>query len=76
MTNIEELEKEQKTLKLTTGVLIGFVIVMGFGSVFLTIKKGISFFTFLPLFFLSIILMNYSSIKKLTKEIELKKNEN
>jgi hypothetical protein len=76
MTNIEELKKKQKTLKSATAVLIGFVIVMSFVSVFLTIKKGIGFFTFLPLFFLSIILINYSNIKKLTKEIELKKNEN
>jgi hypothetical protein len=71
MTNIEELKKKEKSLIMTTGILAGIITVMIIVSIFSTIKKGIDFFTFLPMFFLPMLVLNYKNIKKIKSKIKL-----
>ncbi|MEO8934324.1 MAG: hypothetical protein ABI295_08450 [Xanthomarina sp.] len=74
MKTIKELKAEKKKIKSITAVLISFIAIMLGASVFTTIKNGVAFNTFLPLFFIPLILINISKIKKLTKEIDLEES--
>ena len=54
-------------------VFIGLVAVFTIVCIFITYQKGFQFFTVFPLVFLSLILGDYSVLKKFGKEIELRK---
>ncbi len=70
MKSINELKAEQEKLKMGTGALAGIIIVMIAVCVYGTVKNGIDFMTFLPVFFLPMLLVNYFKIRKLSKEIK------
>lgn len=58
--------KKQKTLFIIQTIIIILMIVF---AVFSTLEKGISFQTFLPLFFIPMDFVMYFEIKKLKKEL-------
>lgn len=66
----EELLKREKTGKVATGVLFGVIVVQLVAGIYLTTQKGFGVFTILPVCFLPILLINYSSIKKIREEID------
>lgn len=69
----EELIKKEKTAKTATimlAVVIGLQFLVG---LFLTYKQGFSVFTILPITFLPILIVNYSTIKKIREEINSRK---
>jgi hypothetical protein len=70
---IEELNTRAKQLKLSNTVLIVCVIIMAVAGLYLVTKKGISFNTFLPIFFLPLVVINYMNLKKVTDEIASRK---
>lgn len=65
----EDLLKREKTAKSSTSLLAGIVIVQFIVGVYLTYKQGFSVFTVMPFCFLPIVLINYSSAKKIREEI-------
>lgn len=62
--------KKQKTLAFAQALLLLLIIIF---AVFSTIEKGISFQTFLPLFFVPMEFVMLFEIKKLKKEIASRK---
>jgi hypothetical protein len=66
---VEELEKRAKTTKTSTGLLLGIIIVQFILGIFLTFKQGFNVFTVIPLAFLPIVFVNYTSLKKIKEEI-------
>ena len=67
---LEKKLKTQKTLFLVQSIVIVLMIVF---AVFSTLDKGISFQTFLPLFFIPMDIVMYFEIKKIKKELPLRK---
>lgn len=70
MKSTAALKSEEKKLKMGTSILAGLLIVMLVVCVYGTIKNGIDFMTFLPVFFLPMLLVNYFKLRKLSKEIK------
>lgn len=70
MKSINELKSEEKKLKMGTSALAGLIIVMIVVCIYGTVKNGMDFMTFLPVFFLPMLLVNYFKIRKLSKEIK------
>ena len=68
--SLEELAKKEKTLKVALGTLVGLVAVLTVVCIYITYQKGFQFFTVFPLVFLSLILGNYSVLKKIRAEIK------
>ena len=66
---IEELNKKAKTSKLATGALAGILIVQLAVGIYLTIQQGFNVFIILPVAFLPILIINFTSIKKIDTEI-------
>ncbi len=62
--------KKQKMMAIIQGVLIFFMIAL---AVFSTIEDGISFQTFLPLFFIPMEFVMLFEIKKIKKELATRK---
>mgnify|MGYP000883392767 FL=1 len=62
--------KTQKNLLIVKGIVIVLMIVF---AVFSTLEKGISFHTFLPLFFIPMGIFMYSEFKKIKKELAKRK---
>ena len=58
--------KKQKTMAIIQGFVIFFMLVF---AIFTTIEKGVSFQTFLPLFFAPMSVVMFFEIKKIKKEI-------
>ena len=67
---LEKKLKSQKTLFVIQSIVIVLMIVF---AVFSTLNKGISFQTFLPLFFIPMDIVMYFEIKKIKKELASKK---
>ena len=66
----EELLKNWKTVKtaqITSAVLVGIMIGI---AVYSFVKKGLSFFTFFPLFFIPMLSVNSINFKAIKKEVE------
>ena len=61
--------KTQKTMFIVQSVVIALMLVF---AVFYSIEKGISFQTFLPLFFIPMTFIMYFEIKKIKKELALR----
>lgn len=69
----EELEKKlkkQNTLLIIQGVVLLLMLIF---AVFTTVENGLSFQTFLPLFFIPMDLVMYFEVKKIKKELALRK---
>lgn len=66
--SVEELNKEQKSVKFFTGVLIGALIVMSF----IIFQEGFSMLTVFPIFFLPLPLLNFNKLKKIKQELRLR----
>ena len=69
----EELEKKlksQKTIAIIQGIVVFLMIVF---AIFSTIEKGVSYQTFLPLFFAPMFLVMLFEVKKIKKELALRK---
>lgn len=64
-----EKRKKAKAANITSAVLIGFMIGV---AVFSTVRNGLSFFTFFPLFFLPIATSNRANTNALEKELALR----
>ncbi|MBF6640905.1 hypothetical protein IVB69_05395 [Flavobacterium sp. J49] len=65
----EELEKRAKNTK-TASVMLAVIIAIQFGiGLFLTVSKGFNVFTFIPLAFLPMLIVNFTNIKKIKEEI-------
>jgi Na+/proline symporter len=62
--------KNQKTFLIIQSVVIILMLVFG---VFSTIEKGMSFHTFLPLFFIPMLFVMLYEMKKIKKEIATRK---
>lgn len=58
--------KKQKTMTIVQGVLVFLMIIVG---IFSTIEKGISFLTFLPVFFAPMFFVMLTEYKKIKKEL-------
>jgi len=67
---LEKKLKTQKTLFLIQSIVILLMIIF---AIFSTLEKGISFQTFLPLFFIPMDIVMYFEIKKIKKELASKK---
>lgn len=59
--------KKQKTLAIVQCVLLLFMVIF---AIFSTIEKGISFQTFLPLFFAPMLFVMLFEIKKIKEELK------
>jgi uncharacterized protein YacL len=69
----EELIKKLKKQKMIT-IVQGFVIfLMVIFAVFYTLEKGVSYQTFLPLFFTPMLFVMFFEIKKIKKELASRK---
>ncbi|AUC85925.1 hypothetical protein CW731_11765 [Polaribacter sp. ALD11] len=62
--------KSQKTMFAIKGVVILLMIVF---AIFSTIENGLSFHTFLPLFFIPMSVYMFNEMKKIEKELALRK---
>jgi hypothetical protein len=62
--------KKQKTMALIQGFVLLLMVVF---AIFTTIENGISFQTFLPLFFSPMLAVMFLEIKKMKKEIAFRK---
>ena len=67
---LEKKLKSQKTLFVIQSIVIVLMIVF---AVFSTLEKGISFQTFLPLFFIPMDVVMYFELKKIKKELATRK---
>lgn len=72
--NLEELIKKRKTNQLTTGVMIGLVLVMAITGISdYYNEKSFKFSQILALFFIPLLISNFMNIKKITAEINSRK---
>jgi hypothetical protein len=70
MKKITELKTEEKKLRTLTYALTGLILVIMVVCIYSTVKNSIDFISFLPVFFLPMLLVNVFKIRKLTKEIK------
>ena len=63
------LQKKARTLKMFAIIYASILIMMVVVATLNTLKSGISFSTFFPLFFVPIEILNIYQYKKVTKEI-------
>lgn len=69
----EELIKKLKTQKTMLIIQVIVVLMMVVLAIFSTIEKGISFTTFLPLFFAPMGFVMFYEMKKIKKELATRK---
>jgi len=67
---LEKKLKSQKTLLIVKCIVIILMIVF---AVFSTLDKGVSFHTFLPLFFIPMGIFMFLELKKIKKELASRK---
>lgn len=65
----EKLKKNYKAMKLAIGVLSGMFIVMAVSGLYITLTKGFSTISILPLVFLPIFIGNIINLKKIKNEL-------
>ena len=68
--SLEALNKRAKWLGITTLCISLCVMIMAVSGIYTTIKQGFSMFTVLPAIFLPMLIMQWSSLKKIKAEIE------
>ncbi len=73
--SVEELLKQQKTIKLVTGVLIGMLSTLLITGISLALQKT-SFISFviIPFALLPIVFLNFTSLKKVKEELNSREN--
>ena len=69
----EELLKKLKKQKTFIFIKAFIILLMIAFAIFSTIEKGTSFQTFLPIFFIPMFFVMLSDVKKIKKELELRK---
>jgi uncharacterized membrane protein len=69
----KELLKKLKTQKTMFAVKSVILVLMFVFALFSTLEKGLSFHTFLPLFFIPMGVYMFLELKKITKELALRK---
>ena len=72
--SLEELTQKSKTYKLITGMMIGLILFMAIiGIADYYNEKTFKFTQALPLFFIPLLISNFMNIKKITSEIDRRK---
>ncbi len=69
----QELSKKLKTQKTMFAIKCVILVLMIFFAIFSTIENGISFHTFLPLFFIPMSMYMFIEIKKMREELASRK---
>lgn len=69
----EELQKKLKTQKTMFALKCVIIVLMIVFAIFSTIENGVSFHTFLPLFFIPMSIYMFNEMKKIEKELTLRK---
>jgi len=71
MTN-DELLKNKKTFSAVTYTLAGMLLVLFGMGIYLSIKKGFSALSVVPIALMPIVIINLNTIKEINKEIKLR----
>lgn len=66
--SVEELNKQQNSMSVVTGLIIGAFTVF----TFIAFQYGFSIFTMIPVFFLPLVIINFNKLKKIKKELRLR----
>ena len=69
----EELVKKLKNQKIMFAVKSIILVLMLVFAIFSTLERGVSFHTFLPLFFIPMGIYMFIELKKIAKELVLRK---
>jgi uncharacterized membrane protein len=69
----EELVKKLKNQKIMFAVKSIILLLMIVFAIFSTLERGVSFHTFLPLFFIPMGIYMFIELKKIAKELALRK---
>jgi uncharacterized membrane protein len=69
----EELLKKLKNQKIMFAVKSIILVLMLVFAIFSTLERGVSFHTFLPLFFIPMGIYMFIELKKIAKELVLRK---
>ncbi len=69
----EQLYKRLKTAKTVTTLLAGLIFLQFAIGIYLTTQQGFNVFTIVPLAFLPILIVNFSTIKTIKDEIAKRK---
>jgi len=72
--SLEELQKQEKSLKIATPILAVLLSVMFVSGIFLTSRQGFSAFSVLPVAFLPLLIVNATNLKKVKAEIASRKS--
>lgn len=73
--SVEELLKQQKTIKLVTGILIGMLSTLLILGIFLTFQeKFFNSFVVIPFALSPIVFLNLTTLKKVKEELNLREN--
>ena len=71
--SVEELLKQQKTIKVVTGSLAGMLIVLLGLGIFLTFQKtSFAAFIVIPIALLPIVILNLTTLNKIKEELNLR----
>lgn len=65
----EDLIKKKKTVSLVTGILAGMLTVLLIMAILLTIKKGFPYLLTIPLALSPIVIMNFTIVNNINKEL-------
>jgi len=66
----EELLKQEKSIKIATGMLAGMLLLLLVMGIYLTFKKGsYAAFIVIPMALLPIVILNVTSLKKIKSEL-------
>ncbi len=72
--SLEKLKKQQQILKTVTGIFIGVLLVLSFTLIYTYFKtKELSPLMIMPITLSPLVIMNYLNTKKITKEINSRK---
>lgn len=70
----QDLINKEKSLKLLTGMLIGMLFALFVLSLYLTVTKEFSPLLIMPFALLPIVVINFSTIKNIKKELNSRTN--
>jgi len=66
----EELLRKEKLLRMVSATLAGAIIVLVAANLFLSFKKGFSALHVIPVAFLPIVIINFTTLKEIKKEMK------
>ncbi|GGD30774.1 redox-active disulfide protein 2 [Flavobacterium orientale] len=67
---IEELKKNEKALRILTGLLVAALTVLFIASMYITINTGFTPLVVMPITLVPVVLLNLGTINKIKKEIK------